>query len=124
MAKWNQVLVAMTFTNDCERFKLVVACLMACINGATMPVFSIIFTEMLTIFFSCFPLPLGVPLPPSTENFLAVCSGATGNPFWGVGAGANQSIFVYVCCCSIIFVCEFSVFFCRPVGRGRQGGVG
>jgi ABC-type multidrug transport system fused ATPase/permease subunit len=98
MAKWNQVLLAMTFTNGLEWFKLVMACLMACINGATMPVFSIIFTEMLTIFFSCFPVPLGVPLPASTENFLTACSGATGNPLWALGVGANQSIFTYYGC--------------------------
>ena len=57
MADWNKQLMAMSFTNGCEYFKLVIACLMAAVNGAVLPVFSIVFTEMLTLFFKCTPIP-------------------------------------------------------------------
>ncbi len=59
---WTQRLMAMSFTTPREWFLLVLACLMAGINGAIMPIFSIVFTEMLQIFFLCVPLPMNETL--------------------------------------------------------------
>jgi len=58
MAEWNQRLFAMSFKNGCEWFKLILACLMAALNGAVLPVFAILFSDMLAIFFQCTPIDL------------------------------------------------------------------
>jgi ABC-type multidrug transport system fused ATPase/permease subunit len=50
----------MAFSNGCEIMKLIVALLGAAVNGAVLPVFAYIFTDLIDVFFYCTEIPFNM----------------------------------------------------------------